>query len=267
MDCSVLLSTDVVMSRCRLRFLLHEIDLAFGATIIGRGVDCQVALDDPLVSRRHARIVVGSDRALVEDLGSRNGVSLNGTRVQGLTQLADGDRLRVGSQELVFCEGTEATPRPVQRATGELRFCASCLQPYPREVVSCPGCEGTEQIDEDTLSGSAAPIRSSLLQLVESLDRALGLECLDEAQRIAGHVVEHVAQHLAAFGTVDGELLAALGAQIARLIAASDDATLAFWVFDVYRATGRVPPREIAERLTRAVDAAAEHSPSGGVLP
>ncbi|HXX66664.1 MAG TPA: FHA domain-containing protein [Polyangiaceae bacterium] len=254
------------MSRCRLRFLLHEIDLALGATIIGRGIDCHVALDDPLVSRRHARIVVGTDRAVVQDLGSRNGVYVNGTPIQTLTPLADGDRLRVGSQELVFCEGALDSQPPVQRATGELRFCASCSQPYPREVVSCPGCEETEQIDEDTLTGARVPAASSLLLLVESLDRALGIGRVEEAHRVAGRMVEQVAQHLAAFGTLDGALLGAMAAQIARLTAASDDASLAFWVLDVYRATGHVPPSDIAKRLTEAAQAAAEQPPSTGVL-
>lgn len=144
----------VAERRPRLRFLLQEVDLPLGATLIGRDADCHVTLDDPLVSRRHARILVGSDRTVVEDLGSRNGVFVNGLGVRGATPLRDGDRLRIGTQQLVFCEiaserhGSKGPP-PF-RPTGQLGLCAICRQPYPSEMVACPSCEGTEQIDEDT---------------------------------------------------------------------------------------------------------------------
>lgn len=144
----------VVERRPRLRFLLQEVDLPLGTTLIGRDADCHVTLDDPLVSRRHARILVGSDRTVVEDLGSRNGVFVNGMGVRGAMPLRDGDRLRIGTQQLVFCEvaseplGSKEPP-PV-RPTGQLGLCATCRLPYPSEMVACPSCESTEQIDEDT---------------------------------------------------------------------------------------------------------------------
>jgi predicted component of type VI protein secretion system len=141
------------MARYRLRFLLQELDLTLGVTTIGRSVDCHVTLDDPLVSRRHARIVLGADRAVVEDTGSRNGVVVNGTPIRSLTRLHDGDRVRVGTQEFVFCKlAASESPAPA-RTTGQLRVCGSCRQPYPREVISCPACEATEPVDEDTMTG------------------------------------------------------------------------------------------------------------------
>jgi hypothetical protein len=139
------------MPRQRLRFRLQELDLPLGATLIGRDPTCHVTLDDPLVSRRHARILVGSDRSLVEDLGSRNGSFLNGLALREPVQLCDGDRLLIGTQQIVFCDlGSPAgTPWP-GRPTGQLRLCAGCRNPYPREAFCCPACEETEQVDEDT---------------------------------------------------------------------------------------------------------------------
>ena len=141
--------------RPRLRFLLQELDLPLGATVIGRDAECHVTLDDPLVSRRHARILVGSDRVLVEDLGSRNGVFVNGIGLREPTPLRDGDRLRVGAQQLVFCELSRAASAPPQplpaRPTAHLGLCAGCRLPYALESGSCPSCESTEQVEEDTL--------------------------------------------------------------------------------------------------------------------
>ncbi len=71
--------------RFRLRFELQEFELYPGDTIIGRSDDCQITISDPLISRRHARIRVIGEQALLEDLGSRNGcrVSDQGLRSAG----------------------------------------------------------------------------------------------------------------------------------------------------------------------------------------
>src|SRR5689334_10535654 len=86
----------------RLRFLLQEFNLPFGITIIGRADDCQVTLLDPSVSRHHARIIVDDHCAILEDLRSLNGCRVNGARIRKPTDLVEGDRIRIGTQELVF---------------------------------------------------------------------------------------------------------------------------------------------------------------------
>jgi two-component system cell cycle response regulator len=66
-------------------------------TIIGRGRDAHVGIDDAGISRRHARIVrTDGRRYTLEDLGSTNGVFVNGRRV-ARAELAGGDRVQVGS--------------------------------------------------------------------------------------------------------------------------------------------------------------------------
>lgn len=244
------------MSGPRLRFLLHELDLPLGVTIIGRGIDCHVTLLDPLVSRRHLRIVVGGDRVVAEDLGSRNGVLVNGSPLGGLTALREGDRLRVGAQDLVFCQ-SGATSMAPRRATAELRLCARCRLPYPREVFSCPACEETEQIDEDTLSGGGSPETSSLELLVEALDRAVTIGRVEDAQRLVRRTSEQIHHLVAMGGSVDAALLAALAAHAAELTVASDDPTWALWALDVYRDTHQVPPVDVVERLAEVGKAAA----------
>jgi FHA domain len=73
-------------------------------TTIGRAVDSTVVLDDPAVSRHHARLVVASpDRpgVVLEDAGSRYGTWLDGRRIERPHPVGDGARIRVGDQELV----------------------------------------------------------------------------------------------------------------------------------------------------------------------
>ena len=70
--------------------------LGDGETLIGRAAGCAIRIDDPGISRRHARIVRQSPvTCAVEDLQSRNGTFVNGKRVSG-ARLSEGDRLGVG---------------------------------------------------------------------------------------------------------------------------------------------------------------------------
>jgi hypothetical protein len=69
---------------------------------LGRSRDCAVVLDDAGVSRHHAEIRPADGGWTIEDLGSTNGLSLNGRQVRGAQPLQPGDRLELGSTELLF---------------------------------------------------------------------------------------------------------------------------------------------------------------------
>ena len=70
--------------------------LTDGEATLGRAPGCDVLLDDPTVSSRHAVLSPRGGRLLVDDLGSRNGTLLNGRRLNGPTEVAAGDRISVG---------------------------------------------------------------------------------------------------------------------------------------------------------------------------
>jgi predicted component of type VI protein secretion system len=123
--------------------LLQEFDLASGDTIIGRGDDCHITIYDPSISRHHARIFVDNERATMEDLGSRNGCRINGNPLKEPTVLADGDRIRIGTQELVFSEVREQSQVHHHRKTGSLCFCGTCSAAYAQEMDACPHCGST----------------------------------------------------------------------------------------------------------------------------
>lgn len=85
-----------------LRYKHHEIELSEGTFVIGRAASCQLSLDDPLVSRHHAQLTVEGERVTVEDLGSRNGVKVNGALISGAYAVQDKDQILIGGQELRY---------------------------------------------------------------------------------------------------------------------------------------------------------------------
>ena len=89
-----------------LRWASREFFLAEGENIIGRDPMADVTIDAPIVSRRHARIVIVNGLARVEDLGSKNGTFVADQRVAEPVTLHDGDQIRVGDHTLVFHESS-----------------------------------------------------------------------------------------------------------------------------------------------------------------
>ncbi|MBV9949886.1 MAG: FHA domain-containing protein [Myxococcales bacterium] len=239
--------------RYRLRFLLQEFDLPGGITVIGRSLDCNLTIEDPLVSRHHARIVIDDAGARVEDLNSRNGVRVNGVPIREPTSLRDGDRVRVGTQDLVFCGGA-MTNAAHAKTTGVLRLCANCRLPYPREMVSCPHCEAIEQTEEGTLTGEEAEhgVSWTVQLLVEALDRALALGRLADAERIVRRATSRLDEYLDSGRSLDPEILGTVGAKVAAMTLATGDPTWVLWVLDVHRRLRAVPPVATADSLAEA---------------
>jgi FhaA, N-terminal domain/FHA domain len=69
--------------------------------VLGRSRECEVVLADPNVSRKHAEVRWDGGRWVIADLGSTNGVKVNGRRVDR-AQLEPGDRITLGLTELTF---------------------------------------------------------------------------------------------------------------------------------------------------------------------
>ena len=85
---------------------------------IGRLPSNTIHLPGEKISRRHAQIVQEGGRYFISDVGSRNGVLVNG-RMAGRAELASGDRVEIGDAVLLF-ELDEAHDYPTQQIEGEL---------------------------------------------------------------------------------------------------------------------------------------------------
>lgn len=243
------------MSRFRLRFLLQEFDLPIGEVVLGRSPECHVTIEDPLISRQHARIVVTPTQCTFVDLGSRNGSRINGRHVSAPTPLVDADRIRLGAQELVFFE--MGTHRRAPRATGAMTVCSACGTPYPEGPTVCPHCganaSGRDPNDE-TMSGLVLePRRTWMLQLMgEVLEKALSSQRFSEAERILQRAVDELNDRLAAREGVEANQVAQLAEYALRLAVLKGDARWVRWVTETLRVVDVLPSPLLIDRLADA---------------
>jgi hypothetical protein len=80
--------------------------------VIGRQPDCELCLNDRLVSRRHALVVWDPTTVTIKDAGSANGTSVNGEQLRGDPKvLRSGDVVQVGRVDLVYLDGLETSLR------------------------------------------------------------------------------------------------------------------------------------------------------------
>jgi pSer/pThr/pTyr-binding forkhead associated (FHA) protein len=104
---------------------------------IGREEGNTIRLTERNVSRNHARLLKRNGSYIVEDLGSYNGVTVNGERIDAKAELASGDQLGIGDYGLAFQSDVIATantmPSPKPKS-----------QPPPRLVVLSEPAAGAE---------------------------------------------------------------------------------------------------------------------------
>lgn len=85
-----------------LRVGSRRVVLGPGISTVGRDHDGDVFLNDPSVSRVHARIIVANGAATVEDLKSKNGTCVQNVAIAAPTVLTDGDEIEFGSVKVWF---------------------------------------------------------------------------------------------------------------------------------------------------------------------
>ncbi|MHB1383649.1 MAG: FHA domain-containing protein [Bellilinea sp.] len=90
-------------------------------TIIGRDINANFVINDPEVSRRHARLYLQGANYVIEDLGSTNGTVVNGQRLAGPYILSPGEQITLGEHTQVLFEkvildpdATLASLRPIE---------------------------------------------------------------------------------------------------------------------------------------------------------
>ncbi len=159
-----------------------EWELEGGSLVIGRAEEAKIVVQDPLVSRMHARLTVLDDeRVVIEDLNSTNGMFVNGVRLpRPLTGLSEGDRLLIGTTEVsVFSTRASATvPIAERKAPEPARQMSSIGTLRVAPVVSAPsglpatGSGAAREATSPPVSGSAVgrPVppteRSQTVELV-----------------------------------------------------------------------------------------------------
>lgn len=238
------------MPRFRLRFLLQEFDLVGPEIVIGRSPECHITIEDPLISRKHARVAIRGDEAYVADLGSRNGVRVNGRLIKDREQkLREGDRLRIGTQELVF--SAQRTEQRTARPTGYMRVCHACGTPFPEGTPECPHCGALVVADEDTVSGVMVDSRRSwTFQLLgEVIERALTSGKSVDAERLMRRAAKEVDDQLATGERLDPNHISMIAQFGVRLSALSSASEWVAWVLTLHRRQGLMLGEEVIEQL------------------
>lgn len=234
----------------KLRYMGHDIEVPPGPDfVIGRSAQCQLAVDDPLVSRRHVLFRVRADTAEVEDLGSRNGVYLNGVRLVGTAPLAPGDRITLGSQELMLVRASTAAP--TRRETTQLVVCAACGIVVPESAKRCSHCgtpvAGLGVTLSKTMGDEPTRTAGVFSLLLGVGDKALARGQVEDALRVFTTFIEEVDVRLKRGETVD---LLADGVRFAlRLADATGSRQPLDWIFQVHAKSARVPDTETVEAL------------------
>src|SRR5688572_21075533 len=78
-----------------------------GRHVIGRADTCQTVLAGSKISREHAEVTPVGSAFAIRDMGSRNGVSVNGQVIESATSLSDGDVVRLGEWIGVVVTGVD----------------------------------------------------------------------------------------------------------------------------------------------------------------
>ena len=229
----------------RLRYLAHDLELPVGDFVIGRSAECQLSVDDPLVSRRHGLIKVRKDGVTVEDLGSRNGVLVNGLRIEGQREIVDGDKLQIGSQEMTLQKVDEG--RPEKRSSEEARRATQTLGAMNigdlRNAI-----EPTVSTDPPSLAEHSKVLTSFRL-LGGVADKALAMGRSDEAERIMQALLWDVLRQARDGRAIDAEIAEGAARYAARLAGATTKGTWADYVFELYTLAKRLIPAPIVDEL------------------
>lgn len=74
----------------------REVSLGDSPVVIGRLAECEISIEDPNISRRHATVTLLDGTYRITDLGSTNGTKVNGSRISSQFELSHGDEITVG---------------------------------------------------------------------------------------------------------------------------------------------------------------------------
>jgi len=154
------------------------IELRGGQLLVGRSAMCRLVLDDPLVSRQHGEFRVEDGFVTLYDLKSVNGVFVNGQKVERQTRLVPGDRVTIGSQDLIL--RARMVPGTGERSGKDRRRFAETIhqQPSDRQSGQPDGFGDAEQSDDTTIQGDGLDLLATVA------DKVLALKRGDDAERI-----------------------------------------------------------------------------------
>lgn len=227
----------------------RTIELRAGVLSVGRSSACHVVLDDSLVSRRHAELVVSSDGVTLQDSGSVNGVYVNGKRVVGSERIKDGDQLRLGAQVLTL----RATPEGA-RPRSSVRFGAETLTGIdPTPLASGRPLSGMSSESEATFSANTLDLLGGVAEKVLALGRG------EEAEKVLATTLTNLLSDVTTRGSSAQPHVFEKAVHYAvKLAGVTGKGRWIDYAFDLFAALKKPLPAEVVDELytvLRRVDA------------
>lgn len=224
----------------------QDFELSLGVTVVGRGDGCQLVLDDPLISRRHACFVVDDREVTLKDLGSTNGVLVNGVRVDEMQVVVPGDHITLGHHDAELCwipfSAVERDRRP-QRPSGRPAADTMVDQRPPGALIEAWESEATEE--------------SRVLEMLAGVaEKAFELGRGADAERILKRPLETLLQRVEGGSAIDPREASDAGMLAVRLARTTAQGHWIDYVFRLFGALGKLPPPPVVDELHLAVRAA-----------
>jgi hypothetical protein len=229
--------------RFRLRYLQHDLELNEGTFAVGRNASCQLSLDDPLVSRRHAIFEVGPGGVMVEDLNSRNGVIVNGKRIEGKAPINVGDRILIGSQELTLLAAREG---------GNAATTGFGKMTLPKLRVNTPS-SGVDAQREGEHEPSIVRRVDQFKLLSGVAEKALAMGKAGEAERLLASALADVIEATRSGRPLPATLVDQAAKFSAKLATATGKGGWADYVIELYQSQERPCPANVIDELYTAM--------------
>jgi hypothetical protein len=194
---------------------------------VGRSSGCNIVLDDNLVSRRHAELVVTDTTVTVRDLASVNGVYVNSRRINESMGAKDGDRVQIGQHEF------------------KLRMVARDSVPVGDRLTAETlhgGIEASDR-DEQTHAGDVFDLLGPVADKVLALGRG------DEAERILSGVLLTVLREVQAGRDLDTTMTDRAATYAIRIAEATGRPNWLDYVIELFGAINRLLPAPHVDRL------------------
>lgn len=162
---------------------VRELSVGKSALVIGRDESADIRVNDKKVSRRHVAFRVDGAQLLVEDLGSVNGVKLNGRRVDGKEDFNEGDVVNFGGYQVTVSPTSQSAAAeistPIKKGPGEVESISeelyAFLEPRMAESSEASSHEFDAALDshdiEPALIGLDSPVKDErfILQVGENI--------------------------------------------------------------------------------------------------
>jgi hypothetical protein len=241
----------------RLTMAGAEIALGLGDHVLGRAADCAVCVDDPLASRRHAAITVTEEGVTIRDLGSRNGVLVNGDDIDHDRSLGEGDLITLGSQALTvlaICRaGERASAPPIHPSTPSRQALGKIAV---QKLAVREGAPREELATANTTLNQTSPLgrQSGAFRLIaEAAMRAIATNQPERAEKILEVPLLEVMSAIRGGFEVECEMIDLAVQQALALCEVTRRKRWADYVHDLYDQMRLPMPLPVADRLILAM--------------